>query len=307
MQDDLLVLFPGSLGDFICFRPTLLALRESTRGRVALAARPSFFTLLQVGDLEAISIDRQEIADLFAGGPLCAATARLFGGFARAMSWTGHGNARFRSRLASATGGQATVYPFRGMKQGEHAVDYYARCAQVAPLVARFEPSSRARQWAGSFWQDHALSDRTLAVHPGSGSVAKNWPGMPEVAARWRQGPGAASVLALLGPAEVERGVSLRADAEARNEPLDRIAALLERSCVYLGNDSGISHLAALVGTPSVVLFGPTDPRTWSPRGTTVRVLQGGPDCRRCGEGVLCGHRLRVSEVHRSLVDTAGG
>ena len=57
---------------------------------------------------------------------------------------------------------------------------------------------------------------------------------------------------------------------------------------VYIGNDSGIAHLAAAVGTPVVALFGPTDPRVWAPRGRDVRVVQGAgddghPGCRGAG------------------------
>ena len=59
-----------------------------------------------------------------------------------------------------------------------------------------------------------------------------------------------------------------------------RIANLYELACrlaaarVYIGNDSGIAHLAAAVGTPVVVLFGPTDPLVWAPRGDNVRVVR---------------------------------
>ena len=65
-------------------------------------------------------------------------------------------------------------------------------------------------------------------------------------------------------------------------EPLPgavRIADLYELACwlatarIYIGNDSGITHLAAAVGTPVVALFGPTDPRIWAPRGPHVRVI----------------------------------
>ena len=63
------------------------------------------------------------------------------------------------------------------------------------------------------------------------------------------------------------------------DEPLDgavRILDLYELGCwlararLYIGNDSGISHLAAAVGTPTIVLFGPTDPAIWAPRGSRV-------------------------------------
>jgi ADP-heptose:LPS heptosyltransferase len=52
------------------------------------------------------------------------------------------------------------------------------------------------------------------------------------------------------------------------------LACRLAAAQVYIGNDSGIAHLAAAVETPSVVLFGPTDPRIWAPRGRNVIVVQ---------------------------------
>jgi ADP-heptose:LPS heptosyltransferase len=58
-----------------------------------------------------------------------------------------------------------------------------------------------------------------------------------------------------------------------------RIADLYELACrlatarVYIGNDSGITHLAAAVGTPVVAVFGPTDPSIWAPRGDQIRVI----------------------------------
>src|SRR5207302_7263558 len=48
------------------------------------------------------------------------------------------------------------------------------------------------------------------------------------------------------------------------------LACWLARARVYIGNDSGISHLAAAVGTPTIVLFGPTDPAVWAPLGSRV-------------------------------------
>ena len=50
------------------------------------------------------------------------------------------------------------------------------------------------------------------------------------------------------------------------------LACWLARASLYIGNDSGITHLAAAVGTPTLALFGPTDPAVWAPRGPNVRV-----------------------------------
>ena len=60
-----------------------------------------------------------------------------------------------------------------------------------------------------------------------------------------------------------------------RFENLYELARWLASARVYIGNDSGITHLAAAVGTPVVAIFGPTDPAVWAPRGERVSVLTG--------------------------------
>ncbi len=53
-------------------------------------------------------------------------------------------------------------------------------------------------------------------------------------------------------------------------DSLGDLAAWLASATAYVGNDSGITHLAAAVGTPVVALFGTTDPAVWCPRGENV-------------------------------------
>jgi ADP-heptose:LPS heptosyltransferase len=62
----------------------------------------------------------------------------------------------------------------------------------------------------------------------------------------------------------------------ARELPLPVLAALLSLSRGFVGNDSGVSHLAAAVGTRTIALFGPTDAANWAPRGPFVRVASFG-------------------------------
>jgi heptosyltransferase-2 len=59
-----------------------------------------------------------------------------------------------------------------------------------------------------------------------------------------------------------------------RDMPLPVLAAVLERAVLFVGHDSGISHLAAAVGTPCRLLFGPTDPDVWAPAGDAVKVIR---------------------------------
>jgi len=84
----------------------------------------------------------------------------------------------------------------------------------------------------------------------------------------------------------------------ARNLNLAQVAALLCRADLYLGNDSGITHLAAAVGAPTVALFGPSDPRRWAPRGPTVRLLSLDVACSPCDLDVMksCPHRKCLTE-----------
>ena len=54
---------------------------------------------------------------------------------------------------------------------------------------------------------------------------------------------------------------------------LYELGTWLASAKVYIGNDSGVSHLAAAVGTPVIAMFGPTDPAIWAPRGERVTVF----------------------------------
>lgn len=131
-----------------------------------------------------------------------------------------------------------------------------------------------------------------LAVHPGSGGRSKNWRAAG-FAATADALAAEATVVALGGPADDEAlEAMLRAAKKplvvARNHPLPLVAALLARCAAFLGNDSGLSHLAALLGTPVVALFGPTDPALWRPWGPRARVLSwaAGPDSLAVGQVV---------------------
>jgi len=121
-----------------------------------------------------------------------------------------------------------------------------------------------------------------VAIHPGSGSPRKNWPRehWTELIARLEK-----PILLVLGEAERERWsashVARFLSTESKQVevtsdlPLPDLAAALARCRLFLGHDSGVSHLAAAVGTPCVLLFGPTDPAMWAPPGKHIFVLRG--------------------------------
>jgi ADP-heptose:LPS heptosyltransferase len=124
-----------------------------------------------------------------------------------------------------------------------------------------------------------AGTGRGLLVHPGSGSKRKNWPveRYLRVAQAMVQ-QGEVPVTILIGPAESDQLAFWRQESHAgvtlkNGLSIQEVCCLLSRTELYLGNDSGISHLAASLGVYTIALFGPTDPARWSPLGPRVRVL----------------------------------
>lgn len=123
----------------------------------------------------------------------------------------------------------------------------------------------------------------SVVIHPGSGSRAKCWPldAYQQVARRLVELN--ACVTLIVGPTERERWTPEAID-EARLVCQvrecgtgDELQAVLRSADAYLGNDSGPTHLAALLGVPTIALFGPTPMSVWKPLGPTVVALQGTP------------------------------
>ena len=172
-------------------------------------------------------------------------------------------------------------------KLGHHASIWFAAPVRALgadptpepdPLLFSPEEKEAARNAAPS------LAPRFLAIHPGSGSPSKNWPAKNFASFVRRREPGSPWLL-VIGPADEAAAtplLGLPGVIPVRNLPLRPLGALLSQAGLYLGNDSGITHLAAGTGAPTLALFGPTDPTTWSPLGPHVKVLRS-PDATMTG------------------------
>ncbi len=273
------VIFPGALGDFLLALPALRGLRaRHARAQLTLVVAGHLVAiarLAQVADAVA-SLDAAPAAWLFGG----ETAPPWLDGHPVVYSWLGARDAALRARL----GRRAAALHCFAVERGPgrlHAAAAYARAvgivADARTLAAEAAIRPPTSPTADAF---AAGRGRLLAIHPGAGSRAKRWDaaGFVRVAEWWRRGGG--SLVEIAGPAEAGDPLLLGAPA-ARDLPLPDLAALLARATAYLGNDSGVSHLAAAVGVPSVVLFGPTDRRRWRPLGTHVGALQArgaGPD-----------------------------
>lgn len=178
---------------------------------------------------------------------------------------------------------------------------YYAQCVGVVPDTVAAEIIAEDRDWWARFRDQHALGNRRLlVVHPGSGSRRKNWQGFDAFCRQWRARYDDA-IAALYGPAEAEHRLGCPADVVVSDVSLPQVASLLRAAALYLGNDSGVSHLAAALGARGVVLFGPSDPAVWAPRAPAIHVFHVAQTCARCGPDVFCVHRLAVTSVVDAL------
>ena len=298
-QRRVLVLFPGAFGDFVCFLSALSALMEDSP--VDLLARTEFADLAPAA-VKVASLERYEIRRLFVAGAQDDERVRdFFSSYAAVYSWMGSQAPEFVRQLESVSQGRARIFPFRPRDQKIHQRDYYLACLarpNRKPPLGAIAPRPQAVEWCDHFWREHSLGDRAvLTLAPGSGAAEKNWPihFYRAVAEWWRHSMHGAAVL-LNGPVEEERGgFNVLSDCceTARNLDLAQVAALLARSDLYLGNDSGITHLAAAVGVPTVALFGPSDALEWAPQGKRVAVLSRNVECSPCEISVMksCPHR----------------
>ena len=248
-----LLIRPGAIGDLIVCLPALECLKT---GYLEVWAASPNVPLIRFAD-RARPIASTGLDLLGIGDPPPGLIGELRG-FDSIVSWYGANRPEFR-QLAGALGLPFTFLPaLPPGGAGLHATDFYLE--QVRGIAdGSSDGIPRIPIECDVARQDFA------AIHPFSGSPRKNWP-LEKFQALARK---------------LERVMPVRWCAGYEDPPLEdcvRIADLYELACwlasarLYIGNDSGITHLAAAVGAPVLALFGPTDPALWAPRGPNVRV-----------------------------------
>ncbi len=153
---------------------------------------------------------------------------------------------------------------------------------ELSSSKAVIAPDPKRKQQGVEFAQELLKRfDAIIAIHPGSGSPKKIWP-----LRYWKKvleylGKHVKAVKVILsGPADEEVVSNLIGEncpddfMVIRNWPLPALAGLLERSLLYLGNDSGLTHLATVLSIPTIAIFGSSDPDVWGPAGKHVRIIK---------------------------------
>lgn len=237
-----LLIRPGAIGDCIVSLPALEYLRtEYTEVWVRSVNQPLVRFADRLDSIAATGLD-------LVGIQTPKRTMERLAEFDRIVSWYGTNHEEFREAVR---GLPFTFYPPLPKDTALHACDFYA--AQTgAPmgLTPQIPVGAVAKR-------------DVIVIHPFSGSPRKNWP-----LGRFRE-----LAAALPCPVEWTAGPEESLAEAIRFDDLFDLARWLAGARGYIGNDSGISHLAAAVGLPVVALFRETNSAVWSPRPSHVRLV----------------------------------
>jgi heptosyltransferase-3 len=285
----ILVIRGGAIGDFILTLPALKALRHAYPDaqieilgykHIAVLAENRFYA-------QAVrSIEYGPLSSFFAkNSEISAELADYFASFDLIISYLYDPDQIFENNLRRCGVRNLLGGPAKIVESDGHAARQLARPIEdlgirVGDLAEKIFLSEEDRQFGREFLR--APLQPIIAIHPGSGSKDKNWPLQNWIGLFAREHwhvekrPSLIVVSGEADKAQTEQLEYIWKDLDvrfAKSLPLPQLAAVLEHS-IFIGHDSGISHLAAAARANCTLLFGPTDPNVWAPRNENVQVLR---------------------------------
>ncbi len=311
----IIIIHPGALGDLVIAAYAVNSLKNKFHD-----ARLDAYTSYRVWPLfkntvdSWTNLDGSKIHRLFSEADAC-----VLGSADIIVTWMGSNDKVFLDNLAESTGAEIiTASPTPPPDYKMHAANYLASTLSELEIDApadclTFESEvieDKLKPLLRAIGADDPPN--LLVIHPGSGARSKCLP--PELFAEfieWWLSSGRHAVI-LEGPADAEAVANVLEKAGEipvlKSPPLRELATLLSKCAAYVGNDSGVSHLAAAVGAPTMAVFGPTDSTVWGPRGSQVTILTGNADCspcsaekrRRC-QTMKCFDDISITRVKQAL------
>lgn len=265
-----LVIRGGAIGDFILTLPAMRLLREMIPNcHLEVMGYLSIASLAQTAGLadSVRSLDHRTMAALFAKNALInEALSEHLKSFNLIVSYLFDPDGHFRASMERIGVKTLIECSHRVQPDQGHAS---RQLAKPLEKLAMFVEDSHLQ--TPHFERREVIPNR-IAIHIGSGSEKKNWP-LERWLALADDFPDH-EVIFVTGEAEQERGMLIENRPSWHSLPLPELANRLSTCAAFFGHDSGISHLAAACGVPSLLLFGPTDPAVWAPPQPWVTILR---------------------------------
>lgn len=321
----ILIIHQGALGDFILTLPAIAALREALEpGFLELMGQPWVSPLAHCPQYaDRISdINRADMAIFFnEDATLPEKLCGDLGDFDAAFVF---GSSKTLAHNLARAGIKNTFVlpPFPEIRM--HVTEHHQRSLADVGIFATLSPPrvflrEDEKKWAQDLVFSNGWRDKEIIViHPGAGSRKKVWP-PSRFAALGRMLAGDSRRLLLIqGPAddktmpEALTGLNGIQCELIHGLTVTRLAAVLSLASLFVGNDSGVSHLAAALGVPTVAIFGPTDPIVWAPKGRRSFWLRGQTGCGPCDreaqhtcQSQQCLEKISVEDV-LALIEESG-
>lgn len=273
-MDKIVVMRGGAIGDFLLTLPVIAALKLHFPGvPLEILGYPPIASLAMAGGLadQVRSVESPTLAGFFtSGAALDPGWCHFFSETDLFVSFLHDPNRIFECQVKRVSKGLFIRGPHRPDESVNiHATNVFLKALESIgihnsdPVPHLHIPVSTEFKWMSGDW---------IAMHPGSGGAQKNWPHEKWIQliervvdeTKWR-------ILLVGGEAEAERlkdisgSFSNERITPALQLPLPQLAQMLFLCRLFLGHDSGISHLAAAVGLPGLALWGPTNPNIWRP------------------------------------------
>ena len=321
-----LIIRPGALGDLIVTLPTLGAIRNHfCNAQIEIMGYTTYLELVK-GRFYADAVSRFDQADIT---PLFVKNVQIptslikrFGSMDLIIAFVSDNEHVLVNNLKATGARRVSHYePFPSESDQIHIVDHFLKFLNSVGIPYSDEIPKIFLQnddilFGNDFMKDKIVNIKKylVAIHPGSGSRQKCWPVdyFAELIIWLKDKMGILPII-VAGPSDIEIVERLRLKVKdnfilADRLPLPGLAAIIKRCNLFVGNDSGITHLAAAVGTRTIAIFGSTDSNIWGPRGEQVRILCKKfhcnpclPDTRRNCFSPVCLDTVTVDDVIREV------
>ncbi|MBZ0256465.1 glycosyltransferase family 9 protein [bacterium] len=288
MNERWLIVRNGAVGDTVLLSSVIHAIKKQRPDAWVEVMGVLERVSLLVGDGLAdcaISSERPGVESLYGEGALHPDLFDYFAEFSHILIYSAAASQQFVNRLKVRNGQWACAYPALPSDATQHVTDFYLNPLRKmlgdetpAPVIHLYnEEKDAAREALRTIGVREGV--QIIGVHPGAGSQSKQAP-VKRFISEIEGVPGEKRLLIVQGPADEDAVGALvqRLPQGTPHHVLDQhtlreLAALLSHCDYFIGNDSGVAHIAAALGVPTRVFFIASDPAVWAPLGGHVAVI----------------------------------